>query len=238
MRDCKSAQVTIQTLGSRPGIGEVVDDDVQAGTGQQEKTFAQVLKEASFTALLQTQQKQQKLEQAAAQLKKEENAARVKAIQDKRVKEKRDREEEGRKKMEEKERNIAHMQDLNKQIEVEQAKLANHQSLDLSIGMSNWAEDHPDDAMWKTPLVAREMEQSNLAVQPVTKQPDERLAAKENISTGQSSLAVHSSPDQSDGEEEGDMNGDACGRGFAIKSVPHLVNILTVNTLNLPAVML
>ena len=47
------------TQGGQPGLGKDMEDEGQAGTGQKEKTFPQVLKEASYTALLQTQQEEQ-----------------------------------------------------------------------------------------------------------------------------------------------------------------------------------
>ena len=173
MRDCKAAQVTIQTLGSQPGIGEEVEED-EAGPRQKERTFAQVLKEASYTALLLTQQEQQRKEQTAAQQKKEENAARVQAVQDKREKEKQEREEEGRKKREQQERQLAEVKAMNRQYEEEQAKLVNYQSLNLTKpktkeNMSDWSADHPDDSLWRTPLAVKE---NNLAAQSTSNQSD------------------------------------------------------------------
>ena len=113
---------------------------------------------------------------------------------------------------------------------MEQAKLSNMQSLDLSNArtyvqdMSSWADEHPNDAMWQ--LAAREISpgQSSMTVQSVSNQPDvekeknDPLAVKDDISP---ELSKQTASDQSDGDKDGEHDaeeeGDTRGPGFAIK---------------------
>ena len=109
LRDCKSAPVNLMSLGSGSGIGEqepltgAEGSQVEAGQGGKPRTFAQVLKEDSFTADL----KKKIADEAAAKKVREEKVANEQAAKQEREKEKQVREEERRKKEEERRRMIA-----------------------------------------------------------------------------------------------------------------------------------
>ena len=80
MRDCKAAPVSLDTLGTGPGLGEIeisaVDVKEEVPDTDKMRTFAQVLRGDNFKSRLELKLSKKKEEEAAIKRQKEEKAAK------------------------------------------------------------------------------------------------------------------------------------------------------------------